>query len=418
MAKKIVCDKCNRFLADTNFFMLKNGERFTICRTCMTSNIENDKLETFEWILERFDIPYLPDVWSKLARDAFEKDPQRYGSGSVIGMYIRTMKLAQYRNYGYGEEDKYYADGNIGIDEALEKSNRRVEDRQDEVEKQFAAGEISEAEYETMRATHYLPVADTYVPTMEDVEKLETIGFDTSDDKEMDILEQMSQDDINYLTMKWGATFKPSQWMRLEELYRSYEAENELNTDREDTIRKVCKTSIKMDEALAVDDFVAYKNLSQVYDQLRKSAKLTEAQKFEKTNRDIDVAGQIVQFVEREGGFIKNFPQLMRDEYPMLMKEYSDDKIDFIIKDLENFTRNFIVEERGLGDMIEEFIKSYQEGGDKVKSVDELIAKGVQFDEEPEEEEVEPLPQDKLDTLNERIQSMIEEDSGNLMGLI
>lgn len=426
--ERITCEKCGRSLFAKDFYQLQTGNKLPICKTCLTSNLENDKPETFDWILKKFDVPYLPTVWAQMARDAFSKNPKKYGSNSVLGIYLRSMRMGQYKNYHYGDTEKYYKEHAPEFLEKDDESNKIFEiiQRQKELDERFAAGEISEHEYNTLSSASsaYLSNSDkakemTYVPGQEDIARFEqedSAGI-IDDAREKELLEQMSRDDINYLTMKWGATFKPSQWLRLEELYRSYETENELNTDREDAVRKICKTSVKMDEALAIDDFISYKNLSTVYDQLRKSAKLTEAQKVDRSGRDIDVAGQIVQFVERESDFIPNFPTLMAEQYPILMKEYTEDKIDFIIKDLENFTRNFIAEERGLGDMIEDFIKSYQEEGNKAKSVEELIAMGVEQPEEVEED-VEPLPQEQIDRLNDKIQEMLQKDAGKLMDIL
>ena len=67
-------------------------------------------------------------------------------------------------------------------------------------------------------------------------------------------------------------------------MYNRYANEYEMNVDREEVLKKMCKTSLKMDECIDAGDMSAYKNLAAVFDQLRKSGKFTEAQnKEEKT---------------------------------------------------------------------------------------------------------------------------------------
>jgi len=51
---------------------------------------------------------------------------------------------------------------------------------------------------------------------------------------------------------------------------------------RIDTLKMICKTSLKMNEAIDSGDIDAYQKLSRVYDSLMKSAKFTEAQNKDK----------------------------------------------------------------------------------------------------------------------------------------
>ena len=120
-----------------------------------------------------------------------------------------------------------------------------------------------------------------------------------------------------------------------------------------------------MDQALDLGDFKSYKDLSAVYDQLRRSGKFTESQNKEEAIRDIDSIGQLVGFVEQEGGIIPHY------ESPI---ECPKDKIDFIIKDLKNYTSNLVKNELGLGDLIESFIEKVSEN--KTKSAEEMVSEG------------------------------------------
>ena len=117
-----------------------------------------------------------------------------------------------------------------------------------------------------------------------------------------------------------------------------------------------------MDKALDVEDYQGYQKLATVYEQLRKSAKFTEAQNKEEQTRDIDSLGELVAFVEREGGAIPEFDDPI---------EYPQDKVDFTIRDMKNYVNRLVKEELGLGDLIESYIENLKKKKDN--SVEEIM---------------------------------------------
>lgn len=165
--------------------------------------------------------------------------------------------------------------------------------------------------------------------------------------------------------------YKPSEWVKMEELYCNYESEYELNIDRAEILKKVCRVSLKMDQALDAGDMQSFKALSSTFDQLRKSGKFTESQKKEEVKRELDSIGELVKFVEREGGIIPQF------EDPIV---YPKDKIDFIIKDIQNYINNLVKDDLGLGNIIESYIEKMQK--EKIETVEDIMNKG--FDDKNE----------------------------------
>lgn len=138
----------------------------------------------------------------------------------------------------------------------------------------------------------------------------------------------------------------------METMYNKYANEYEINVDREEVLKQMCKTNLKMNEAIDAGDTKGYKDLSYVFDQLRKSGKFTEVQNKEKEERYLDTIGELVALAEQHGGAIKNnLPD--PDEYPQ-------DKIDFAIKDMKAYTYNLVAGESHLQDMIEAFIQKYE----------------------------------------------------------
>ena len=144
--------------------------------------------------------------------------------------------------------------------------------------------------------------------------------------------------------------YDPQQWITMETMYQKYAEEYDLNSDREEVLKKMCKTSLKMDEALDSGDITAYKNLATVFDQLRKSGKFTDAQKKEEKREVLSTIGELAALCERQGGIIEKLPQYDPNQYPQ-------DKIDFTIKDLKAYNYHLCAEELGLSDLIESYIE-------------------------------------------------------------
>lgn len=167
----------------------------------------------------------------------------------------------------------------------------------------------------------------------------------------------------------------------METMYNKYANEYDLNADREEVLKKMCKTSLKMDESLDAGDVTGYKNLAGVFDQLRKSGKFTEAQNKEERTKYLDTIGELVALAEKAKGPIKNdLPD--PDDYPQ-------DKIDFTIKDLKAYTYSLVAGEPHMQDLIESFITKYEKaeqadvdfGKDLITSIEEEEKDAVTQDE-------------------------------------
>lgn len=185
----------------------------------------------------------------------------------------------------------------------------------------------------------------------------------------------LTDDDQRYLIGKWGAYYTPSQWVKMERMYNEYAQEYELTIDRAESLRKICATSIKMDEALETNDINTFKALASVSDQLRKSANLTDAQNKEKNERPFDSIGEIILMCEREGGPIPQFAD--PDEYPR-------DKIDQTLRDYKSYVSNLVRNELGLGAIIENFISKLEEA-ERKKEIEALKSEKDADDKTSEE---------------------------------
>ena len=64
----------------------------------------------------------------------------------------------------------------------------------------------------------------------------------------VDLGADLSDEDKIYLAMKWGRLYTPAQWVTLETLYTNFMNSFDIQgAARIDTLKKICKTSLKMD---------------------------------------------------------------------------------------------------------------------------------------------------------------------------
>ena len=392
--EKMRCSKCGRERRENEFFKLKTGERFDICKSCLTMNIDNRKPETFLWILEKFDVPYVERIWVEMTNETYLRDPAKFGPASVIGKYIRSMNMHQYKDYGFADSDKINNEHKREREiaqQALSQKNLEM------LKWQLEQGLITQGEYDlrtdsvdnitTLQTFNDLIIPDDAANDSEDLQEStaaqptdsSSLGFipDFQEERSRAIESELTDEDIKYLTLKWGTFYKISEMVKMEELFQKYASEYEMNVDREEVLEKLCKVSLKMDNALDMDDFAGYQRLSQTFDQMRKSAKFTEAQNKEEQTRDLDSIGELVNFVEREGGII---PQFENDE------EYPQDKIDYTIKDMQRYVTRLVKEELGLGDLIESYIERLEKN--KQNSMDDIL--NEDFRDDAEKAEAEP----------------------------
>ena len=149
--------------------------------------------------------------------------------------------------------------------------------------------------------------------------------------------------------MKWGRTYKPADWIELErtesEMLNSFDIQD---ADTRNTLLLLCKTHLKMNQAIDCGDLDGFQKLSKVYESLRKSAKFTAAQNKEEKNDFVDSVGELVAICEKEG-FI-----------PRYATDIPQDKVDFTLQDMKNYTRKLVTEDLGFGQQIDAALRKIQ----------------------------------------------------------
>ena len=345
---KYYCEKCNKWMGENEFFTYKDGSKTEFCKQCLTMYIDNFDENTFLWLLKKMDVPYIPAEWNTLRDRIYEKDPSKLKSGSVFGRYLSKMKLKQWRQYSWDDSEKLQQE----YAETAAKHEEEARQREQEAKEKFDNGEISEAEYKTLltASTKHKDAPAVAVP----VGQLPgSVGFDESqfmsEDELGDPGAELTQDDKIFLAMKWGRLYKPSEWVQLEKMYAEMTQSFDIqDADTINTLLLICKTNLKMNQALDSGDLDGYQKLSRVSDNLRKSAKFTAAQNKEEKNDFVDCVGELVAMCEKEG-FI-----------PRYATDIPQDKVDLTLKDMNDYLHKLVTQDLGFGQQIEDALKKIQ----------------------------------------------------------
>ena len=347
MANKL-CQKCGKMLdEDTQFYTYKDGTKTEMCKKCLTMHIDNFDESTYLWLLEKMDVPYIPEEWNVLRERAYAKNPNLNGM-SVFGKYLSKMKLKQYKQYGWADTEKL----NALNDERRAVQKEEREKFEEEIKKQFEAGEIGEAEYKTMISAEtqnkdYMsrPVAPPEFPQDKYFSENNEIVQEQMDS----LISELTQEDKKVLAMKWGALYRPEEWIELEKDYNNMMNSFDIqDADTINTLILICKTNLKMNQALDAGDIEGYQKLSKVSETLRKSAKFTAAQNKEQKNDYVDCVGELVAMCEKDG-FIPRFET-----------DIPQDKVDLTLKDMENYLYKLVTQDLGFGQQIEDALKKIQ----------------------------------------------------------
>ena len=186
----------------------------------------------------------------------------------------------------------------------------------------------------------------------------------------IDVGADLTDEDRTYLALKWGNTYTPADWISLEQLYTEFTESFDIQgAARMDTLKMICKTSLKMNQAIDCGDIDSYQKLSRVYDALMKSAKFTEAQRKEEKTGEFDSIGQIVQFAEsKKGGGKIARPKI----------EYAQDVIDETIDKLKKYYVDLIKNDTSLGQEIENYIRKRQQAEEQKRDREEAKALGLE----------------------------------------
>lgn len=335
------CEKCKKTMDDKSFYTSNNtvkypnGGKMSQCKNCITMHVDNWNPETYIWILEEADVPYIPDEWNRLMLK-YAVDGEKVSGTTIMGRYLAKMKLTQWRKFRYKDSEFLQEMAKAKIEQAMSAQGYDAQD---------IAKIVNEA---------HVPLPDRVQPQANE----EELNFiDVEDDSFKD---ELTDEDRAYLRIKWGKTYRPEEWVQLEQLYEemmnSYDiqAAGDINT-----LKIACKCSLKANQLLDLGDIEGAQKATKMYDNLMKSGKWTAAQ-IKSENEDlVDSVGELVLICEKDG-FIPKYYAAGPQDY-----------VDRTIEDLQKYTFDLIQGETNLNEIIETAFKMLQDEQERIKEAAE-----------------------------------------------
>ena len=337
MPEQYYCKKCNRTMGADQFYGSNNLEKYPngkldTCKKCITMHVDNFNPDTYMWILQECDVPYVPDEWYKLLEKyAYDKD--KLTGMTILGRYLSKMKLKQHKDYRWKDTAFLQEMADTKKEQAMKRQGYDAQEiaLQLEKDRQYLPedGIVKEPVYDETPSASY-PVEDYFA---------EQCGGE-----ELNI--DLTDEDKTYLRLKWGKTYKPEEWVKLEQLYeemmQSYDIQGAGHID---TLKLICKTSLKANQLIDMGDIEGFQKMSKVYDSLMKSGNFTAAQNKSESGEFVDSIGELIELCEKDG-YIERY-----------YVESPNDKVDLTIQDMQRYTRTLIEEETNISTMVEKALR-------------------------------------------------------------
>ena len=342
------CEKCNRTIDEKEFYRSNNLEKYpqgglmNQCKKCMTMHVDSWNPETFLYLLEDIDVPWVPEEWNKLMMK-YALDPSKVTGTTIFGRYLSKMKLKQWKDYRWKDTEPLQKIANAKLEQTMKEQGYEAIDIAEAVNKASS----------TIPTDGVAPPPPPPKPNAQDPMSYQNgpdyfdqmNGF-TPDDFAVDL----TDDDKLYLRLKWGKAYRPEEWVQLEKMYNEMMESYDIQTAGHiDTLKLICKTSLKANQLIDMGDVESYQKMSKVYDALMKSGKFTAAQVKGENDNEVDSVGELVALCEKDQ-FI-----------PRYYVDSPQDKVDKTIMDLQKYTHDLVTEELSLGNLIESALKKLQD---------------------------------------------------------
>lgn len=317
---KYFCPTCRKTLDNKQFFKTNRIDKhpegvLPECKACLTMAVDDTDPSTFLSILKEIDIPYVPDEWRKLLMTKDRK------SGSILGKYISKMKLNQFKKYRWNDSSSLLERHTEDLMTALRQETDSETEAEEKLEELLNFEDIIPAQSNARVDTPAQSVLYGLTP--------ETSKYN------------LTAEEIQQLKLDWGDDYTEDQYLQLEQLFtdmkEAYIIQDPMAISN---ARIICKMTNKLNKFLDIDDVESAAKISRQLDLFIKSANLAPVQQKDRQQTTFAIS-QLAYLVEREGGFIPEF----YDGEP-------NDKIDQILKDMQEYTEYLVKGESGLDEMV------------------------------------------------------------------
>ena len=344
ITKSIYCEKCRKVLSAENFYKSNNFEKHpngyqSSCKKCTTMHVDNWNPDTYLWILEDCDVPWVPKEWNDLMAK-YAKDRSKVTGTTIVGRYLSKMKLKQYADYRWADTNYF-------------KERAETELRTQMKAQGYGASDIDNAIQKTI---YDAPTGGVDAPPPPPAQAEMNSPYDSvTGAPTMSAAELgLTDEDILYLSVKWGKLYKPEEWVYLEKLYNDMMESYDIQTAGHiDTLKMICKTSLKCNQLVDLGDVEGFQKMSKVYNDLMKSGNFTAAQNKIDKGEYVDSISELVAICESQG-FI-----------PRYYTDGPQDKVDRVLQDMQSYTYRLIMEETNLSNLLENAISQIER--DKAK---------------------------------------------------
>ena len=172
--KSYYCEKCNKTMNEDQFYGSNNLEKYPEgklkqCKKCITMHVDNWNPDTYLWILQECDVPYIPDEWNKLLAN-YGKDRSKVTGMTILGRYLSKMKLKQYREYRWEHTEFLQELANKKIEETMKRQGYDAMQITEAITKatfSIPEGELQEPEFAPVGGPEY-PQEDYFAQQYED----------------------------------------------------------------------------------------------------------------------------------------------------------------------------------------------------------------------------------------------------------
>lgn len=238
MSEQHYCIKCNRTLDSKQFYTSKRIEKYppsgqmNICKKCLTMHVDNWDPETYKWILEEIDVPYIKEEWNNVLLK-YKDNPEKLTGMTVLGRYLSKMKLKQWSHYHWEDTER--------LEQEAEERKTLAMRAQG-----FAAEDIEKS----------LAIDNTPArPVLEIEEAPSPVDLLLANEEPDEYEDKLTDEDKEYLRLKWGKSYRAEEWVRLEQLYQDMMNSYDIQTaGHKDTLIMLCKTSLKANQLLDACD--------------------------------------------------------------------------------------------------------------------------------------------------------------------
>ena len=341
---KYFCSKCRKTLDEKQFFKTSRVDKHPSgvlpeCKTCATMAVDDTDPSTFLPLLKEIDVPYIPGEWRALL---MKKDAR---SSSVLGKYVSKMRLNQFKKYRWADSERLVAQETESLLAAMRQETDTESEAEEKVKEMLSFEDIEKPEMGAM--TQAVPAAALYGLTPE------TSKYG------------LSQEEIGQLKLDWGEDYTEDEFLKFEQLLNDMkEAYIIQDPIAISNAKMICKMTIKMNKFLDIDDVESASKIARQLDLFIKSANLAPVQQKDRQQTTFAIS-QLAFLVEREGGFIPEF-----------YIDSPNDKIDQILRDMQEYTEYLVRGESNIAEMVEntEAILAQEPLPDTVEDYDDFAA--------------------------------------------